>query len=190
WILRAEIVWSKPNGLPESATDRVRRSHEDWVHLTKQPRYYSAVDEIREPASDYSRPNGVGRGPRGGQRPRLMLDTCNPLGKLPGSVWEIATEPLRVPAHLGVDHFAAFPTEWPRRIITGWSPPGICVECGEGRRPVAAVEYEQDAEAPRRRLGTISKVEIGAGAVRGNGSAGFGRRATITGYACGCEQPT
>jgi SAM-dependent methyltransferase len=48
-IARSVIVWGKPNGLPESVTDRVRRSHEDWVHLTKEPRYYSAVDEIREP---------------------------------------------------------------------------------------------------------------------------------------------
>src|SRR5690554_4139261 len=47
-ILRAEVIWSKPNGLPESVTDRVRRSHEQWFHFTRQPRYYSAVDEIRE----------------------------------------------------------------------------------------------------------------------------------------------
>ena len=33
-ILRAEIVWAKPNGLPESVTDRVRRSHEQWFHFT------------------------------------------------------------------------------------------------------------------------------------------------------------
>lgn len=46
--VRAVIVWSKPNGLPESVTDRVRRSHEDWVHLTKRSRYYSSIDEIRE----------------------------------------------------------------------------------------------------------------------------------------------
>src|SRR5205823_13758824 len=48
-ILRAEIIWSKPNGLPESVTDRVRRAHEQVFHLVRQPRYYSAVDEIREP---------------------------------------------------------------------------------------------------------------------------------------------
>jgi DNA modification methylase len=48
-ILRAEIIWSKPNGLPESVQDRVRRSHENWFHFTLEPRYYSAVDEIREP---------------------------------------------------------------------------------------------------------------------------------------------
>jgi hypothetical protein len=53
-----------------------------------------------------------------------MADTVNPLGRLPGSVWDIATEPLIVPAALGVDHFAAFPMEWPRRIIRGWSPEG------------------------------------------------------------------
>ena len=48
----------------------------------------------------------------------------HPLGKLPGSVWTVPTEPLTVPDHLGVDHFAAFPLEWPRRIIRAWSPPG------------------------------------------------------------------
>jgi DNA modification methylase len=52
WILRAELIWSKPNGLPESVTDRVRRSHEQWFHFVKKPRYFSAVDEIREPHAD------------------------------------------------------------------------------------------------------------------------------------------
>ena len=47
-ILRSEIVWSKPNALPESVTDRVRRSHEQWFHFTLEPRYFSAIDEIRE----------------------------------------------------------------------------------------------------------------------------------------------
>lgn len=121
-ILRAEVVWSKPNGLPESVTDRVRRSHETWFHFTTQPRYFSAIDAIREPASGYSRPPGSDRVTPAGARPRAMADACNPLGRLPGSVWEVATEPLSVPEELGVDHFAAFPTEWPRRIIAAWSP--------------------------------------------------------------------
>ena len=46
----------------------------------------------------------------------------NSLGRLPGSVWSIPSEPLQVPDHLDVDHFAAFPQEWPRRLILGWSP--------------------------------------------------------------------
>jgi len=128
-ILRAEVIWSKPNGLPESVTDRVRRSHEQWFHFTLEPRYFSAVDEIRE---RHIQPNRGGegngkaahlaslRGTQGGIAG--VRPDQNPLGKLPGSVWTVPTEPLKVPDHLGVDHFAAFPTEWPKRIIQGWSP--------------------------------------------------------------------
>lgn len=124
-ILRAEVIWSKPNGLPESVTDRVRRSHEQWFHFVKQPRYFSAVDEIREP----HRLPGDERWKRqaNSNYDRAMTGSINsppnPLGKLPGSVWEIASQPLTVPKELGVNHFAAFPMEWPRRIILGWSPP-------------------------------------------------------------------
>ena len=133
-ILRAEVIWSKPNGLPESVTDRVRRSHEQWFHFTLSPRYFSAVDEIREPhvtdpkvlarlTSIQSDPDGHNTRNRVNEG-RHKMGTEHPLGKLPGSVWTVPTEPLRVPDHLGVDHFAAFPTEWPKRIIQGWSPQG------------------------------------------------------------------
>ena len=63
------------------------------------------------------------------------------LGKVPGSVWSIPSEPLRVPDHLGVDHFAAFPQEWPRRLILGWSPPaGVVLYpfAGTGTVPMVA----------------------------------------------------
>lgn len=128
-ILRAEVIWSKPNGLPESVTDRVRRSHEQWFHFTKSPRYFAAVDAIRVPAVRVGRRStaeafldGVVPGTKGNTG---LSDSANhPLGSLPGSVWEIPTQPLKIPAELGVDHFAAFPMEWPRRIIQGWSPVG------------------------------------------------------------------
>jgi site-specific DNA-methyltransferase (cytosine-N4-specific) len=135
-IARAVVIWSKPNGLPESVKDRVRRSHEDWVHLTKSPKYFASVDAIREAnvgkpqrrltphsattAGNADRPNV---GWTGVIRSEPAHDG-NPLGKLPGSVWSIASQPLKVPAELGIDHFAAFPMEWPRRIILGWSPEG------------------------------------------------------------------
>lgn len=125
-ILRAEIIWSKPNGLPESVTDRVRRSHETWFHFTLQPRYFSAVDEIREPHAEVSLkralPHRANVKAHEDAHAVDMTRACHPLGRLPGSVWTIATQPLIVPDELGVDHFAAFPMEWPRRIITGWSP--------------------------------------------------------------------
>lgn len=199
-ILRAEVIWSKPNGLPESVTDRVRRSHEQWFHFTREPRYFSAVDEIREAHAGEFLSDGVTRNPRhkyGGVMPNeaggksststpdrwSAASGLNPLGKLPGSVWTIATQPLTVPAHLGIDHFAAFPMEWPRRIIRGWSPAGVCVECGEGRRPVA----EQDRTS-REAL----RPAYGAGN-HGTGGSTLGPRgvvAFITGYACACPDTT
>lgn len=127
-IARAVLIWSKPNGLPESVTDRVRRSHEDWVHLTKAPRYFSAIDEIRTPLSAKSLTHRGGGQSWGNERnpdnnwSDAQIRRPDPRGALPGSVWEIASQPLKVPASLGVDHFAAFPMEWPRRIIKGWSP--------------------------------------------------------------------
>lgn len=150
-ILRAEVIWSKPNGLPESVTDRVRRSHEQWFHFVRSPRYFAAVDTIREAFADARPAAGMtwqqrrlrGDATRQGEQSGTFGGNGmagNPLGKLPGSVWEIATQPLKVPDHLGVDHFAAFPMEWPRRIISGWSPSGICTACGEGRRPVSVGE--------------------------------------------------
>lgn len=48
WIARGVVIWDKPNAMPEPVSDRVRRSHEEWVHLVKAPRYFTGVDEIRE----------------------------------------------------------------------------------------------------------------------------------------------
>ena len=185
-ILRAEIIWSKPNGLPESVTDRVRRSHEQWFHFTKEPRYFSAVDEIREPhttplLASVAEGHDINTNRNDGGR-ALNDKPRSPLGKLPGSVWTVPTEPLRVPDHIGVDHFAAFPSEWPRRIILGWSPSGVCVACGEGRRPVVAKEYTS--------VGALHS-NNGATTHRSADSGGKGStEATITGYACACPDTT
>jgi hypothetical protein len=134
--LRAVGIWSKPNGLPESVTDRWRRSHEDMVPLRQAGAVLQPlIDEIREPHAReflssgarnarYRRPGGLlpaGDTRRGWQLPperrldagegKNTLNTpLGPLGKLPGSVWSKSPpEPLTVPAHLEVDHFAAFP---------------------------------------------------------------------------------
>lgn len=138
WIQRATVIWSKPNGIPESVTDRVRVSHEYWFHFTLEGRYFSAVDEIREPhqPSTFDRAkypadkafkarNGDGT-IDGGEVPWAGP---SPLGRTPGSVRVVPTQPLIIPDtvkdSLGlVDHFAAFPMEWPRWIIEGWSPKG------------------------------------------------------------------
>jgi DNA modification methylase len=401
---RAEIVWDRPNGLPESVTDRVRRSHSVWFHFTKSPRYYSAVDEIREEAQqerpqarraralaaqhgltdahrdallarglgDTGRSAAVqsGTGKNTAEVNRLAAEadralggyareftmTSQALGKLPGSVWringgeslvrsvlqavasggittdegeriltwsthsngswptstrqatagngpdtdspadtarhpssvngarrthidartnsssdpsltgsplttsaateaacdpttsnqspfartsnapthpgtpadtdtpwltptltppppgsvtgsaapasspasdeggsvwQVPTQPLKVPAELGIDHYAAFALELPRRIIAGWSPPGICTACGQGRRPVTS--REASARWPS------GEAEVGVSSPRADSSRASTKRMTLgavsssytlTGYACGCPDTT
>ncbi len=371
-ILRAEIVWHHANGLPESVTDRVRRAHSAVFHLVRQPRYYAAVDAIREPhtGGTHARRKDGRHSPKeqatienGFRRGYFPENLENPLGKLPGSVWDIhegestirlilqavaadaltideaerlmkgiqwtgsngstpasnaptaagtgpassttratgttagpatatgqstgsptssgsdpfptdslstiavtptsaraaegdastagastpitsslspsvrtsgedvrqpsppastgttshprtpmsgptdtgnagpaceyehgltgdvwsiPSQPLVVPAHLGIDHFASFPMELPRRIILGWSPPGICTACGEGRRPVS----ERVTPGIYRR--TDNGWPLSNTQRKGDGPSGNGlnvQPTTITGYACACPQP-
>jgi SAM-dependent methyltransferase len=198
-ILRAELVWAKPNALPESVLDRVRRTHETWFHFTRSPRYYAAVDELRHPyaagsseraAAGY-RDRRLQAGAGAGQRRPAELASgyeVNPAGALPGSVWPIPSQPLQVPDWLGVDHYAAFPAEWPRRLILGWSPPAICLECGEGRRPVTRLAALQD-----RRGRVQGREGDSLAAAHGpDGRAGERYRAAvqIAGYVCACTPHT
>jgi DNA modification methylase len=194
-ILRRDIIWSKPNGLPESVTDRCRSSHEYLFHLVRQPRYYAAVDEIREPHESPVTPgrrhNGAAFAAVGriGSADGTRHTDGHPLGKLPGSVWDIPSQPLTVPAHLGVDHFAAFPMELPRRCILGWSPPGICLECGEGRRPVSVADVPDTRAWALAQRGGRSWHGDGTDPKRALGVPAGERNRIITGYACACPQP-
>lgn len=211
WIVRQVIVWQKANGLPESVTDRSRDDYEVIYHLVKSERYYSAVDELREPHAEhslkYAAPalgpgNGTaltGSGRHDGKRDNGIRSVA-PLGRLPGSVWRIATEPLTIPDWAKAkyslpSHFAAMPSEIPRRLILGWSPPAICLTCGEGRWPMVD-KAGQSTYATLGKTGRDASAKIrgdappvGGGNVRtDNGTVPHfePREATILGYACAC----
>jgi hypothetical protein len=204
-VLRAEIIWRKKNSLPESVTDRVRREHETILHFTARPRYYAAVDEIRQPhaASSLARSR---RAYHAGDKfspgaPHTLnpAQFTHPAGRLPGSVWEIAASPLSVPdqvAHArccggrrredceqGLAHYAAFPPELARRIIAGWSPPGVCTVCGQGRRPVTTAAFDRQGRTANGPRPLARRHESPGRAVRAV------RSTAITGYACGCPVP-
>ncbi len=51
WYLRSDIIWSKPNPMPESVTDRPTKAHEYLFLLTRSPRYFYDADAIAEPAA-------------------------------------------------------------------------------------------------------------------------------------------
>ncbi len=130
-VLRAEIIWAKPQGEYGRVSGRVRRSHEQVFHITRHPDHFENIDEVREPYADwtvrafeyerngYDRRDNADRVDRGGF---AKPPEAHPLGKVPGSVWEIATDGLRPPDWLNVDHFAPFPQELPRRFVNGWCP--------------------------------------------------------------------
>lgn len=214
-IVRQDQVWLKSNGLPESVVDRTRRSHEYFFHIVKQPRYYSAVDEIREQyaatsvaRAAYGFAAGAEGGTNGKSNGTLRTErgagttAANPLGKLPGSVWEIPTQPLNVPDHVshavccggrkrdgcvdGLDHYAAYPFNLVRPIILGWSPREVCTACGEGRRPTSeAAEFKPKAWAADQQAGGRSW-HGGDPATRSLGIPASDRHRSITGYVCAC----
>jgi len=106
WWLRSDIIWAKPNPMPESITDRPTKSHEYLFLLAKSERYYYDAAAIAEKGSgripgnkrpqrmDASRPDAVSL-LKAQQRPQETRNKRD--------VWTIATEPS------GEPHFAAFP---------------------------------------------------------------------------------
>jgi len=130
WILRSDIIWSKPNSMPESVTDRPTKAHEYVFLLAKSPRYYYDSDAIREPDSgqDHSRtiltgqaslePSGGVSGSHGGLR---TVGGRNGTGRNKRTVWDIATTPFP-----GA-HFAVYPPELIRPCILAGSRPGDTV---------------------------------------------------------------
>lgn len=57
WYLRQDIIWQKPNPMPESVTDRCTKSHEYIFLLSKSQKYYFNYEAIQEPCADQSRTN-------------------------------------------------------------------------------------------------------------------------------------
>jgi DNA modification methylase len=64
WYLRSDIIWSKPNPMPESVTDRPTKSHEYLFLLTKSDRYYYDAEAIKEPVTGNAHGRGSGVNPK------------------------------------------------------------------------------------------------------------------------------
>lgn len=74
WYLRSDIIWSKPNPMPESVTDRPTKAHEYLFLLSKSPKYFYDSDAIKEPAiyREDERPFGNAGGNRNGDEGRIF----------------------------------------------------------------------------------------------------------------------
>jgi DNA modification methylase len=138
WYLRSDIIWHKPNPMPESVTDRPTKSHEYVFLLSKSDRYFYDAEAIRETDSGRQSGNIKRKTADGaiGHRPADHLGSSVPwesdgTGRNARSVWTITTKPY------AEAHFATFPNELPERCIrAGTSDEGACSACGAPRERV------------------------------------------------------
>ena len=136
WYLRSDIIWSKPNPMPESVNDRPTKAHEYIFLLSKSEQYFYDADAIREPHSqvslaranrnrfggkyigtDNAEHGNLKRG--GGYGPDGNSDTvCHPGGRNKRTVWDVATAPF------AGAHFATFPIKLITPCVLAGSRPG------------------------------------------------------------------
>lgn len=148
WFIRSDIIWSKPNPMPESVTDRPTSAHEHIIMMTKLAKYFWDADAVREPHQmrPQRRPDGHKRrrpGPlmpehtwSGTARTEPGIDG-HPAGRNTRDVWSIPTQPYK-----GA-HFAVFPSKLPATCIRAASKPTDLVLdpfCGSGTTCAAAEE--------------------------------------------------
>ena len=120
WILRNDIIWAKPNAMPESVADRVSTKHEHLFMFAKSPRYWFDLDSIREP--HVSEPGREGANCLRGQKATRPVGPNSGAysdgGRNPGDVWTIPTQPFTEA------HFAVMAPELARRAIAAGCKPG------------------------------------------------------------------
>ncbi len=119
WCLRCDVIWHKPDAMPEGVNDRPTRAHEYIFLLTKGKNYYYNADAIREPhkpaslkrmAYKYQGYRKV-KSPSNRHHYRNPDHMCHPLGRNKRSVWTIAKRGFRG------NHSATFPYEIPEICI-------------------------------------------------------------------------
>jgi DNA modification methylase len=154
WYLRSDIIWSKPNPMPESVTDRPTKAHEYVFLLSKSQRYYYDSEAVREESADpvgsakrYEAPFFVGDKHESGgysangQRHTAGMKTFDG-GRNRRTVWTIATAP-----YSGA-HFATYPPALVEPCIKAGSRTGDLVLdpfAGSGTTLMVARSLERDA---------------------------------------------
>jgi site-specific DNA-methyltransferase (adenine-specific) len=150
WYLRQDIIWHKPNPMPESVTDRCTKAHEYVFMFSKKPKYYFDHEAIKEPLA----PSSVARL----AQPTLAQQTGSTRvpGKTNGnmkavgngetrnrrSVWTVTTKPYK-----GA-HFATFPPELIEPcVLAGSRPGGIVLDPFGGSGTTAGVALKHGRKA-------------------------------------------
>lgn len=149
WWLRQDIIWAKPNCMPESVKDRCTKNHEYLFLLTKSANYYYDHEAIKEPVADATRTNyQSGSRPNGENKDRQDNDMASRSKDVvyttrnKRSVWWVGPRPFK-----GA-HFAVFPIELIEPCVLAGSPVGGTVFDpfgGSGTTAIAAIKHGRKA---------------------------------------------
>jgi DNA modification methylase len=135
WYLRQDIIWHKPNPMPESVTDRCTKAHEYIFLLSKSSKYYFDNESIKEPVTESSKKRaqygwngrqstGTIETARNGSGFQKLRETGAPMSEMYGekrnkrSVWTVTTKPYR-----GA-HFAVYPFDLIEPCVKAGCPDG------------------------------------------------------------------
>jgi len=189
WWIRSEIIWHKPNSMPESCTDRPSSSHEKIYLLTKSSKYFYDADAVRENNHD------TYNGQRGNSTTRKkmqskmrtkttqdQMDYYSTHGRNLRNVWKIPTQPYKNA------HFATFPEALPMKcIMAGTSEKGCCSKCGTPLKRITEKKRIRRDEFkktdPRYRPSKYNGAYEG---INGKGDAGYSSSKTL-GWEPDCE---
>jgi DNA modification methylase len=143
WWLRQDIIWHKPNPMPESVTDRCTKAHEYLFLLTKSARYYYDAEAIQEPSvCDRMRgPHSDSKCPNGGDNSGLSRRETEAF-RNKRSVWTVTT------MGYAEAHFATFPPDLIKPCILAGSKPGDTILDpfgGSGTTGMVALELGRKA---------------------------------------------
>lgn len=134
WILRNEIIWYKPNAMPQSVKDRFTVDYEKIYFFTKSQKYY--FEQEYEPHITFSSSSKM----QGGRNKR--------------SVWAIPTKPFQEA------HFAVFPEKLVEPMIKAGCPKLVCVKCGEPQAKIMQHTSNYDKrESAHQPNNTSTKVD-------------------------------
>jgi len=178
WYLRSDIIWSKPNPMPESVTDRPTKAHEYIFLLTKRPRYFYDADAIREASDEPERAGKLEKSfSTSDENTTMRQDVGRSVMRTTTrnrrTVWTIPTQPY------SEAHFATFPEALVVPcVLAGTSERGACPACGA---PWVRV-VERTPMVIERSERTHSK-----GHTRSSGTMVEPARSTTTGWSAGCD---
>ena len=177
WYLRQDIIWHKPNPMPESVKDGCTKAHEYIFLLSKSKNYYYDNESIKEPAKDWGtrdRTNGKYHNEGTGLTPHSGLTKSYPT-KNKRSVWSITNKPYKG------SHFATFPPDLIEPCILAGSRKGDIVLdpfMGSGTTAMVAkqlgryyigCELNEDYRKLIEKRVTVNKVEQNASHSETNG---------------------